>query len=314
VPVTLEDHKMWPPVFVPLYDHVPDRSRFLDALSRPLPTVVWANSLRTSGSELGEILHSIGIHARRASWNGDVLRLAPGLSLGRTFPYLAGLMHPQEEASILAAHLLDVQPGEQVLDLCAAPGGKTAFMASRMNGHGSILANEMSQARTIALRANLDRLGATNVTITVGDATRLSLPQAAFDAVLADVPCSCTGTVRQNLSVCDELGDQRLEHLVTSQVSILDQAIRACRSGGRVLYTTCSLLLEENERVIAEALRTHGTNIRLRSLDAHGITFAPGITVWNGEQLDQRIAAARRLYPHMNDTGGFFYAMLEVTR
>lgn len=294
-----------------LEEHIPDALSFRESLRRPLPTVIWANRLRIEGSDLRTMLSTIGVPSRASSWHPSVLILEPDVTLGRTFPYLAGLLHVQEEASIIAAALLAAQPGERVLDLCAAPGGKTAWTAVQMNNTGCVLANDLSGGRLIALRANLDRLGVINTAVMKSDARQRTYRAEFFDAVIADVPCSCTGTIRQNPSAAMIDTGPHLDFLVGTQRSILRTAIDACRPGGRILYATCSLLPEENECVLDAVLRERDDEVSLRPITLEGITFSPAIREWGGRLLDPRIEHARRLYPHMNDTGGFFFALIE---
>jgi 16S rRNA C967 or C1407 C5-methylase (RsmB/RsmF family)/NOL1/NOP2/fmu family ribosome biogenesis protein len=299
-------------LFESLFDHIDDPLTFRKALERPLPTVVWANPVRGTPDRLEDLLGGMGIVWSRSAWSREVFRLPPGLSLGRTLPYLAGLMHVQEEASILAARILDPAPGETVLDLCAAPGGKTAWMATHMANAGMIIANDISTGRAVALRANLDRLGVVNTAITNYDAATIPLVPGSFDAVLADVPCSCSGTVRQNPAAGIAPSRERLGELVRAQTEILASGIRACKAGGRVLYSTCSLLPEENEGVLSRIFDLFGDSIRLRPIRQPGVTLSPPIPVVDSGPSDGRIVRARRLYPHTNDTGGFFFALIEV--
>lgn len=298
------------PAFDGLLPHIDSADAFCEALRRPLPTTVWANRLRVTGEELQTILAEIGVDSERADWHDRVFRLNREVSLGRTFPYLAGLLHIQEEASILAAAILDAKPGERVLDVCAAPGGKTAWMGTHMEGLGQLVANDISTSRAIALRANLDRLGVINAVVTHHDAVDAPFPSDTFDAVLADVPCSCTGTVRRNPSAAAAQSLEALPYLMHTQRAILQNALRACRPGGRILYTTCSFLPQENEMAIDDALQHSGLDLAIEPIEVDGITFSEPLMHWEGRDFVDAVANTRRLHPHVNDTGGFFYAMI----
>jgi NOL1/NOP2/sun family putative RNA methylase len=298
------------PAFEGLLPHIDSADAFCEALRRPLPTTVWANPLRTMGTELRSMLAEIGVDSRHSSWHDFVLRLDREVSLGRTFPYLAGLLHIQEEASILAAAILEAKPLERILDVCAAPGGKTAWLGVQMNGRGHLLANDISTSRAIALRANLDRLGVINAVVTHHDAVDAPFPADTFDAVLADVPCTCTGTVRRNPSAAAAQSLEALPYLMHTQRAILQNALRACRPGGRLLYTTCSFLPEENEMAIDDALNHFEMDLAIEPIEVGGITFSDPLMHWEGRRFAEAVANTRRLHPHVNDTGGFFYALI----
>lgn len=292
---------------------VGDWEAFAEACRRPLPPCAWARPGRVVAPELGRRLAAAGFEPEPVAWCPDAWRLAPGLegteSPGNSLEFVAGLCHLQEEASLLPPLLLDARPGDRVLDLCAAPGGKSARIAAAMAGRGTLVANDRSRPRLGPLRRTLARLGYANVVITSWDAA--SYPRAAgrFDRVLADVPCSCEGTSRKNPEVlAPREGRERLARL---QRAILAAAVRLCRPGGRIVYSTCTYAPEENEAVVDAALAATGGALRLVPARVVGLAAEPGLTEWRGASFDPSLSGALRLWPHAAGTGGFFAAVLE---
>lgn len=167
----------------------------------------------------------------------------------------AGAIYLQDEASQLVAHELDVKPGERVLDLCAAPGGKTTLMADRCGDSASIVATDVSETR-MATVVNTMRLHEfTSIRPVIVDAVE-SLPFAtgSFDKILVDAPCSGTGTLRRNPEIRWRLTPFDIEKLAVQQKLILTRAVEMVKPGGRLIYSTCSVEREENEGVIEEVI------------------------------------------------------------
>ena len=297
-------------------DIIDDWDAFLDALRRPLPSVLWTNTLRADAQELERWMDRLGLARQPLGWCPGAWRARDldEAALGATFPYMVGLCHLQEEVSLLPSYLLDPQPHERILDTCAAPGGKTAHIAVQMGLHGTVVANDKSFGRLRALRAIVDRLGLIQVTMTSWDATSLPREMGRFDRVLADVPCSCEGTSRKNGAVVDQGIVRDFEPLAKVQRAILRRALQLVRPGGRVVYSTCSYAPEENELVVHEVLTQlgqGGARIIPAPRALPGLRHQPGLTWWAGRALLPELRHALRVYPHHQDSGGFFVAVLE---
>lgn len=292
---------------------VPDWNAFLDALSRPLPLCLWTNTLRAAPDVVHGWLDSEGIDVDVLPWMSSAFKAAASQDAGRTVPYAAGLYHIQEEVSCLPVLLLDPQPGERVIDLCAAPGSKSAQLAVAMRNSGTLISNDRNAVRHRATRGTLDRLGIANTTITVDDAATMPSEVGLFDRVLADVPCTCEGTSRKNYSAFLNAGLDACERMAARQLAILRRAIEICRPGGRIVYATCTYAPEENELVVDTALREFGDGVELLPARMEGMESSPGITTWNSQELDPRLRRAMRVWPHQNDTGGFFVAVFGKT-
>ena len=290
---------------------VPDWDGFLDAIGRPLPLCLWTNTLRTEPAEVVEQLRIEGIDVRPVRWIPGAFKGPPAETAGQSLPFVAGLYHMQEEVSLLPVRLLDPQPGERVLDLCAAPGNKTAQAAVAMSNTGTVVANDRSALRMRATRGTLDRLGVMNTTITVGDAERFPSGEMSFDRVLVDAPCTCEGTSRKNVSAFVATGPEKSEALHDRQLAMLRRAVEVCRSGGRIVYSTCTYAPEENEQVVHDILQDFGSAVRLCRENVPELVSSSGLTEWNGRSFDRSLERTMRIWPHQNDTGGFFVAVLE---
>ncbi|MCA9961480.1 MAG: NOL1/NOP2/sun family putative RNA methylase [Anaerolineales bacterium] len=288
---------------------VADWDEFLAAVQRPLPTTIWVNPLKTTPEQLATLLP---VPMQPMPWQANAFRLPADFQPGLHWTYLAGLFHLQEEVSMLPVMLLDPQPGERILDLCAAPGNKTAQIGAAMRNEGLVIANDRDISRMRAARQNLDRLGLLNITTTTYDGSNFSKHAGTFDRILVDAPCSCEGTCRKDPSALQKASLNGSLKMAGPQKALLRKAVQLCRPGGRIVYATCTFAPEENELVIDAILREAGPDA-LRLLPAHipGFATSPGITEWQGDSLREELRPALRIWPQQNDTGGFFIAVLE---
>ncbi len=310
----------------PLFgEFVDDWRGFIDALMRPLPTCIWNNPARIDGEGLAALLSDQGIRADPVPWLdhpalGRALLLPPGFKAGQHWWYCAGLAHAQEAVSQLPVMLMGLSSGQaapvsRVLDLCAAPGGKTAQIALALGDRGTVVANDFSPQRLAALQGNLDRLGAINVSTTWCDGSNYPAAAGSFDRILVDAPCSSEGTLRRNPSLAAKLGrgelGARSARMVARQRALLRKAVQLCRPDGLVIYSTCTFAPEENELIVAEALEAAAGSLRLLPVSVEGLVISSGVTRWQGRVLDPSLARCLRIWPHLNDTGGFFVAALK---
>lgn len=321
----------------PWWSSVAQRAVALDAEAMQALSVSRAAPLgpNSSGSD------SLGASATTAAITGAAsspiaLRLPPGFKAGQRWWYCAGLAHAQEAVSQLPVTLLDVRPGQRVLDLCAAPGGKTAQLALALGNRGTLLANDFAAERIAALQGNLDRLGVLNCSTTRCDGGNYPAAAGAFDRILVDAPCSSEGTLRRNPSLVQRggqdgcandrradlgrshlarahagIGPERSQRMAGRQRALLRKAVQLCRPGGRIVYSTCTFAPEENELIIAEILDEQNGNLGLLPCEVPGLVAGAGVTHWQGRQLDPTLSRCLRVWPHENDTGGFFVAVLQ---
>lgn len=293
----------------PLID---DWAAFQAAVVRPLPTVIWANPLKTNADNLQNLMAQRGIPLQPLPWYPGAFYLPNGIQPGLQWEYMAGLFHVQEEVSLLPALFMDVQPTDRVLDMCAAPGSKTAQIGVMMGNRGTLVANDRNVGRMRAVRQVLNRIGLYNVTITTADAGNLPRGMGLFDKVLADVPCTCEGTCRKSPEVMRRVDGDDWQRLARTQTAVLRKAVQMCKVGGRIVYSTCTFAPEENERVVHTILQEFGDAV-LRLLPASVPQFhtSPGVTEWQGEAFHPDLRHALRVWPHQNDSGGFFVAVLQ---
>ncbi|MCE9610583.1 MAG: 16S rRNA (cytosine(967)-C(5))-methyltransferase RsmB [Chthoniobacter sp.] len=167
-----------------------------------------------------------------------------------------GLCYVQDPSTLLACDLLDPQPGENVLDACAAPGGKTTYLAQLMRGEGRIIACDLYESRVARLRENVARLGATIAQVIRHDCMQAGPPlaPASFDRILVDAPCSNTGVIRRRVDVRWRLTAEDFLRMPAQQLALLRRTATLLKSGGALVYSTCSLEAEENDQVVERAL------------------------------------------------------------
>ncbi|MCA9900769.1 MAG: class I SAM-dependent methyltransferase [Ardenticatenaceae bacterium] len=292
-------------------DLIDDWDAFVAAVERPLPTTIWANPLKITPDKLQTLMAEGGVALTPVPWYPGAFRLPDGVMPGLRWEYLAGLYQVQEEAALLPALLLDPQPGERVLDMCAAPGNKTAQMGAMMQNRGTLIANDRSNGRMRAARHALSRIGLVNVTTMTRDGANLPGEMGLFDKIMVDVPCSCEGTCRKDPVVLERSSVGTSKKIARIQTALLRKAVQLCRPGGRIVYATCTFAPEENELVLDAILRETGDTLRLCAAAVPGLTASPGLTEWQGQPLHPDLHLSSRIWPQQNDTGGFFVAVLE---
>ena len=206
-----------------------------------------------------------------------------------------------------AARLLDARPGERVLDLCAAPGGKSTQIAAAMQGEGLLVCNEYHPARAKILSRNIERMGISNALVLNETAEHLGAYFVEFfDKILVDAPCSGEGMFRKEEAAVNDWSEDAVHHCALRQQQILTEAAKMLRGGGRLVYSTCTFAPEENEGTIAEFLRTH-PDFSVEKVDAPW--FSAGVPQWAGTPLPE-LADTFRLWPHRLTGEGHFVAVL----
>jgi NOL1/NOP2/sun family putative RNA methylase len=222
--------------------------------------------------------------------------------------HVAGLYYLQEPSAMAAAEILAPQPGEKVLDLCAAPGGKATHLAAMMENKGLLVANEIHPQRVWDLAENLERCGVTNAVVSNETPQRLAdfFPEF-FDRILVDAPCSGEGMFRKAEVACKEWNPQLVLSCAIRQLSILQQAARMVKPGGHLAYTTCTFAAEENEGVLAEFLNCHPEYELLSIPPTPG--FQPARPEWIGLFPDHKLSRAIRIWPHFANAEGHFIAL-----
>jgi len=220
------------------------------------PVFIRPNAHRTSPEDLVAALKGEGIDTV-PSPTGRTLRLPPHTRVGQLVSFDKGLFQVQDDASAAVAPFLDPRPGEEVLDLCAAPGGKTCHMAELMQNQGRIVAVDSSGKRLERVAENFRRLDLSIIAIVESEGANFAgrYPER-FDRVLLDAPCSNTGVLRRRVEARWRLSDKALTGLVRQQRALLTAALRCLKPGGTLVYSTCSLEPEENGELVRSVLRS----------------------------------------------------------
>jgi 16S rRNA (cytosine967-C5)-methyltransferase len=267
-----------------------------DASNAHPPMTLRINRLRTDRHAYAERLAAEGIASRPLAYADAALRLDTPVAIDRLPGFAAGLVSVQDAAAQLAAALLDAQPGDRVLDACAAPGGKTAHILERADNDLDLTAVDLDPQRMDRVAQGLTRLGLCART-RVGDITRPGgdWSREPYSRILLDVPCSATGVIRRHPDIKWLRRDADIAQLADLQRRILDAVWPLLAPGGVLLYATCSLLPEENEdQIVAFLARTRNAELSPIAAD-WGLARGPG----------------RQILPEVGGMDGFFYARLK---
>lgn len=287
---------------------------FFEANEKERPLVIRTNTLKTARRELAQALINRGVTLEPVGkWSKVGLQVFESqVPLGATPEYLAGHYILQAASSFLPVMALAPQENERVLDMTAAPGGKTTYISALMKNTGCVFANDSNRARTKGLVGNIHRLGVKNTIVCNYDAREFPKVIGGFDRVLLDAPCSGTGVISKDPSVKTNKNEKDFMLLPHLQKQLLLAAIdsvdHASSTGGYIVYSTCSVTVEENESVVEYALRKR-PNVRLVET---GLTFGrEGFTSYRGKRFSEKMKFTRRFYPHMYNVDGFFVAKLK---
>lgn len=288
-----------------------DYGLFLESYDQPKYQALRVNHLKDPGEEI----------RKRADFLGEEVPWAQGgyyykeeSHPGKHPFHEAGVYYIQEPSAMMPAELLDARPGERVLDLCAAPGGKSTQIAAGMKGRGILFCNEIHPARAKILSENIERMGICNACVTNETPERLAERfQGYFDRILIDAPCSGEGMFRKNDGACGEWSTDNIKLCAKRQDGILDCGAGMLRPGGRLVYSTCTFAPEENEGSIDRFLKRHPDFSLLPvEKDDLGLSGCDGRPDFLAE-TESGLEAAVRIWPHKVDGEGHFAAVLQKT-
>lgn len=271
----------------------------LESLSEPAPVYIRVNTYRTNRDSLMELLREEGVASRAAELSPGALILEKPGSLSSLRTFQDGLFHVQDLSSQLAASALGAAAGERVIDVCSAPGGKAFTIAEEMQNSGELLAFDKYKGKVRLIAAGAERLGLTIVKAALRDAEAPKEPLAPADRVLCDAPCSGLGIVRRKPEIRYK-EKSALDSLPDLQYRILCEASRLVKSGGTLLYSTCTLNPAENGEVAERFLKNHADfsplPLALRAKLPHTV-----------EEPENQLT----LFPPVHGTDGFFISLFQ---
>ena len=278
--------------------------KLVKALNNPLPTYLRINQLKASDSEIGKILDK---YQKEYKVDSDIPHLFSLEKEGeKPLPLIEGFREKftlQGKSSALVPYVLDPQEDELILDMCAAPGGKTALLSEIMNNSGSIVANELNEKRASFLGPRFEKFGISNVIIRVGDGLKIRENEyGLFDRILLDPPCTGSGTFQSRPDTKWRIDKYSIARLSELQRNLLSKSGELVKPGGVITYSTCSLFKEENEEVIVSFLAAH-PQFTLEKID---INFGLPISQFDGKN--------RYLLSHETKTEGFFVTKIRKSQ
>lgn len=299
---------MLPEEFLKRMEHLlgEEYPAFLESYERQRAKALRFNPLKGG---IGEFLRKVPFTLRPVPWESNGFYYGSMDTPGKHPYHEAGVYYIQEPSAMAPAAYLDAQPGERVLDLCAAPGGKSTQIAAAMQGRGLLISNEIHPARAKILSENIERMGIANAMVTNESPGALADRfESWFDRIMVDAPCSGEGMFRKNGEACEEWSEENVSLCAKRQLEILSCAAGMLKPGGRMVYSTCTFAPEENEGVINSFLQQHPEYELCETRKYPGME--PGKAQWTADPV-AGLEETLRLFPHKLEGEGHFLAVLK---
>ncbi len=284
-----------------------ETAALLSALRKPQVQCIRVNELKTTIDEVKMRLEKHAVDLEKLQDIPYGFRVHGRASIGGLHEYLFGYYFIQAMASMLPPIALDPQPGEIILDMAAAPGGKTTHIAQLMRNTGVVVAIENNANKIPILESHIWRLGISNTVVLKGDARDLNRSTMGFDRILLDAPCTGEGGATDP-QLSPKKTHTDVAYCTQVQSQLLDAAIHVLNPGGVLIYSTCSIHPEENECVVDGLLRRFP---HLKLLDLQLKTGIPGFQSAFGQEFLEDLKKTRRWFPHLHQTIGFFIAKIK---
>ncbi|MCF8058308.1 MAG: RsmB/NOP family class I SAM-dependent RNA methyltransferase [Bacteriovoracaceae bacterium] len=306
------------PLFSERYrELIPNFSEFLSSLEKPFPIGLRENPLSCLPYGLEEKLKKMNCDYNRPILELDYFEVpGPRKNWGGDIDHHLGLYFMQALSSLMAPLALALRPGSMVLDMCAAPGGKTTHLCGIMENKGTLVATEPDLNRRRILKGNLTRLASFNTAIYPFKGQDLPFNNESFDCILLDGPCSSEGTFRTDvINGSKRRKNNYLEYnryfresLHKEQIELIEKSYKLLKKGGTLVYSTCTYDPQENEEVVMHALQKF-SDLSLVPIElGFHLDVCPGVTQYNGQSYCEEMALTARLYPHFINSIGFYVA------
>ncbi|MEM1584150.1 MAG: NOL1/NOP2/sun family putative RNA methylase [Nitrososphaerota archaeon] len=283
-----------------------DLDLLFDCWSKPLPEGFRVNTLKLPEEYILERLREKNTVFRKISWARYGYILETEFQLGTMIEHMLGLIYLQGPVSMAPVEALDPSPGDIILDMCAAPGSKSTQISQLLQGRGVLVANDPIIDRCKALSSNLQKFGVYNVVITTLDGRVFpKMVGEFFDKVLVDAPCSSLGIVSKDWRIVKNWSMDNVYRLSRLQLQLLRSAFDCLKPGGALVYSTCTLTIEENELVVHNLLESRD-NAYIEEIKLDGLRYEEGLTEWNNLRLNEELLKSLRIYPYHNSAEGFY--------
>lgn len=286
--------------------YIPDVYKFLKSMDKSPKQYIRVNSLKISKTELKTRLLERGFELQDTILEDVFVVKKARHPIGATPEYLLGYYYIQDLSSCISVDAMDPKNGETDLDMCAAPGGKTTYIAQKMNNTGLLVAMEANKKRMNSIVFNLNRCGVMNTCVYNLDALKATKLSLKYDKILLDAPCTCEGVIPKDTERKASRTPEDVEFCSTLQTKLVDVAVNLVKPGGTLVYATCSFAPEENELIVEHVLQEYDAEIIPIQYGSEGLSQFGDL------KFDSKLKNTRRFYPHIHSTLGFYIAKIKI--